>query len=83
MKAYRESRGTATLYNLGARCEWVVNAKLRPLYPLAGPGTHSKTLIALHQKQEKIRLSAVKRKPVSVHTIKAYTKEQNNNSTHS
>jgi hypothetical protein len=26
--------------NLGARWEWVVNATLRPLYPLERPGTH-------------------------------------------
>ena len=34
MKTQRGCRGTALLsFNLGARCEWVVNAKPRPLYP--------------------------------------------------
>ena len=33
MKAQAESRVTALLFNLGARCEWVVNATPRPLYP--------------------------------------------------
>ena len=28
--------------NLGGRCEWVVNATPRPLYPREKPGTHSK-----------------------------------------
>jgi hypothetical protein len=34
MKAQRRSRGIALLiFNLGAGCGWVVNIKLRPIYP--------------------------------------------------
>jgi len=29
-----------SLFNFGARWEWVVNAKPRPLYPRERPGTH-------------------------------------------
>jgi hypothetical protein len=33
MKAQNGSRVITLLFNLGARCGWVVNATLRPLYP--------------------------------------------------
>jgi hypothetical protein len=39
-KAQRGSRCIALLFNLGAKCGWVVNATPRPLYPRERPCTH-------------------------------------------
>jgi hypothetical protein len=40
MKAQRESRGIALLFNLGSGREWVVNSMTWLLYPQEWPGTH-------------------------------------------
>ena len=41
IKAQRRSRGLPLLFNLGARCLEIINAKPRPIYPRGKrPGTH-------------------------------------------